>query len=439
MSQRRSVAEHQQAVVDLLARNFQSDDGGQATETVPLAEGLGRCIAATVVSPVDLPPFDNSQMDGYAVIAGEYAVGTPLLVAAPIPAGSVPAPLAADGPAQAVPVMTGSMIPPGATAVIPVEEATPPRFPPTYPTADQRPVNSRNQPPGTTADTTPFSVALPAVEEGKFIRRKGSDVRAGDTLVPAGQRLSPAYLGLLAAAGIATVDVQRQPTVLVLATGDEVVQPGTELAPGKIYDANSTLLSSLLRDAGMNVRTSAVVRDQPEQLVATLQRETTAGVDLILTSGGISAGAYEVVKQALADSDVEFLSVAMQPGGPQAIGLVHGVPFLGFPGNPVSSAVSFEVFLRPALALLCGARPSRRSTARIDAALTSPAGRTQFRRGIVEDLSAAGTSVVGSTVREVGGASSHLLASLAAANALILIPHAVTDVSAGTEVEVWLL
>ena len=205
-------------------------------------------------------------------------------------------------------------------------------------------------------------VRLPGgVRPGEFVRPAGSDIRQGAVALAAGTRLGAPQLGLLAGLGIASVTVRARFRVLLLSTGDEVVEPGKPLAPGQIHDANTTLLAVSLREAGAEVASSRILADQPDvflaQLLEDLERHPA---DLVLTSGGISKGAYEVVRQALGSAGASFLPVAMQPGGPQGIGTVGGVPFLAFPGNPVSCLVSFEMFLRPALSALTGLPVPRR-------------------------------------------------------------------------------
>ncbi|NYE96723.1 molybdopterin molybdotransferase [Psychromicrobium silvestre] len=392
----RTVSEHQRDVAELLAPLFAQLDS--EAETVPLREALHRVLFADLLAPIDLPPFDNSQMDGYVLRAAES--GASLFVAATIPAGSNPAELASG---QAAPIMTGAKIPAGADAVVPVELAEPARF----------------LEPGA-------QVRLPSVPTDHFIRRAGSDLAAGQLALRAGTRLGPAQLGLAAALGLAELQVRRRPRVTLLSTGDEVLPPGQPLRPGAIYDANSTLLGTALVEAGAQLRVLPSLPDDPAELAATLNR--LEDVDLLISTGGISQGAYEVVKQALAGK-VEFHSVAMQPGGPQAIGAVptaSGVrlPFLGFPGNPVSTLVSFEMFLRP---LLAGPRTVVR--ARITSAVSSPEAKHQVRRGFFQ----AGT------VELLGGPGSHLLHALSTANALVQLPVGLTALEAEEEVEVWLL
>jgi molybdopterin molybdotransferase len=401
--QARTVEAHRDAVRALLAELA----GPGRTEQVPLLAALGRGLAGDVPAPVDLPPFANSQMDGFAVRSSDISDGgANLAVAAPIPAGATAVALA---PGTAAPIMTGAMIPPGADAVVPVEKAVPDSFPD----------------PGTAA-----TVRLPATEPGTYIRDAGSDIRTGELALARGTFLGPGHLGLLAALGITQVGVHRKVRVLLATTGDEVVEPGLPLEPGKIYDANGTLLEAAMRQAGLAVLRAAISTDNPDELTARL-REHAPEVDLIVTTGGVSKGAYEVVRQATAGQDVEFLHVAMQPGGPQGIGRFDGVPFVGFPGNPVSCLVSFEMFLRPVLSELFGspaARPALR--ARLAEPLESPARKHQVRRG---------TLLRDGTVRLEGGAGSHLVHALANSNALIHVPAGTAALAAGAVVEVWTL
>jgi molybdopterin molybdotransferase len=273
-------------------------------------------------------------------------------------------------------------------------------------------------------------VRLPPAAPGTYVRAAGSDVESGETALAAGTFLGPAQLGLLAALGIPEVNVFRAVTVLLVTTGDEVVEPGQELPAGKIYDSNATLLEAAMKQAGLNVRRTGIVTDNPDRL-RTLLRAERDTVDLIVTTGGVSKGAYEVVRQAMEDQPVEFLHVAMQPGGPQGIGTFEGRPFLGFPGNPVSCLVSFEMFLRPALANLLGApAPRLPLRARLSQSLTSPEHKHQVRRGTLQP---------DGTVELQGGESSHLMHALAGSNVLVHVPVGVAALAAGAEVEVWML
>lgn len=399
----RSVADHAAAVAELLHAVRTAD----RTETLTLSQALGRGLVQDVAAPVSLPPFANSQMDGYAVRSRDIPDGgADLHIMSPVPAGSRPQPLE---PGTAAPIMTGAMIPEGADAVVPIERAVPDHF---------------------VAPGPGHTVTLPATAPGTYVRAAGSDISAGERALPAGTFLGPAQLGLLAALGIPDVMVYRAPVVLLVATGDEVVEPGQVLEPGRIYDANGTLLEAAMRQAGLAVKRAGISTDNPDEL-RNLLRSKGQGADLIVTTGGVSKGAYEVVRQAMADEPVEFLHVAMQPGGPQGIGTFDGVPFLGFPGNPVSCLVSFEMFLRPAFATLLGAPAHRlRLRARLGQALTSPGQKHQVRRG---SLRADGT------VHLEGGESSHLMHALAGSNVLVHVPEGVSALAAGDEVEVWML
>lgn len=399
----RSVLAHREAVVELLSGLPEA----RGSERVPLPRALGRALAVGVHAPLDLPPFPNSQMDGYAVRSADIPDGgAELRVAAPVPAGAAPGPLP---PGHAAPIMTGAMIPDGADAVVPIEKAQPDTFP---------------------AAGAETRVTLPATGPGAFVRDAGSDIARGALALAAGTVLGPAQLGLLAALGMTEAEVHRPLRVLLVTTGDEVVEPGQELTAGKIYDSNGILLETAMRQAGLEVLRTGISDDAPDALLRLLRIHADA-VDLIVTTGGVSTGAYEVVRQAMDGQPVDFLSVAMQPGGPQGIGTFDGVPFLGFPGNPVSCLVSFEMFLRPALAAVLGAPALRPAPiARLAEPLTSPAGKHQVRRGTLE---------AGGTVRLIGGAGSHLVHALALSDVLVQVPADVTELLAGAEVEVWIL
>ncbi len=406
----RSVAAHRDAVVELLS----GPAATMATEQLPLLEALGKVLAVDLHAPLSLPPFANSQMDGFAVNSAEIPDGgAKLRVASPVPAGADPEALK---PGFAAPIMTGAMIPEGADAVVPIERARPSTFP--------------------NPGAKDVDVELPATAPGTYVRNAGSDIKEGDLALPAGTCLGPAQLGLLAALGLTAVEVRKPWNVLLVTTGDEVLEPGRNLTPGKIYDSNGTLLEASMRQAGLDVARSRISVDDPAQLLELLRSHLGSDdgkrpIDLIVTTGGVSKGAYEVVRQAMSAQHVEFLPVAMQPGGPQGIGRFEGVPFLGFPGNPVSCLVSYEMFLRPALSLIHGApapRPVQR--VRLVEPLRSPEGKHQVRRGTV---------LPDGSVRMEGGAGSHLVHALARSNALVQIPSDVTELAEGSEVEVWML
>jgi len=391
----RTVEEHQ-AVVNALLRALPE-------ETVPVAAAHGRVLARDVAAEVALPGFDNSAMDGYAARWAELE-RTPVTmpVADDIPAGRTDVVPLAPGTVQRI--MTGAPLPAGADVVVPVE---------------------------LTDGGTDVVEIRDCPAAGTHLRAAGEDIAAGTVALQAGSPLGAAQLGLAAAVGVTTLPVSRRPRVLVLSTGSELVSPGQPLLPGQIYESNSQLLVAAVEDAGGEARRLHFVPDDVDQFLTTVRAEV-ASADLLITSGGVSAGAYEVVKDAFRElGTVEFAKVGMQPGGPQGAGTVDGVPVVTLPGNPVSAFVSFEVFVRPALRRAMGyTRPDRLHVpARLTGPLRSPAGRRQFLRGRFD----------GGSVSQVGGPGSHLVAHLARANCLVVVPEDVTELPAGAEVDVVLI
>lgn len=369
-------------------------------ETVALDDALGRVTAEPVLSPVDLPLFRNSQMDGFAVRAADVAhAPVSLPVAGEVAARpSDPPPLR---PGTAVRIMTGAVVPEGADAVIPIED--------------------------TLADTTSVSISRGRTA-GEFVREQGSDVRVGDALLPAGLTLASRHLAVLAAAGLTTVTVRARLSVAIITTGSELIEPGATPLLGQVFDSNGTALAAAVRAAGARVHSRAHVTDDRVAMERAL--DAASGADLIVTSGGISAGDYEVVRETLEPHGARVGHVAMQPGGPQATAAWNGTPVICFPGNPVSTQLSFEVFLAPLL----------RAAARLSAAMVEPciltepvrsvAGKRQFLRGRAID---------GGRVALVGGPSSHLVAGLAASDLLVIVPELITELAAGDSVETWAL
>ncbi|MFD9092877.1 gephyrin-like molybdotransferase Glp [Streptomyces collinus] len=402
-----------------------------------LLDAQGCVLVDDITVPVSLPPFDNSSMDGYAVRVADVSGASEEFPAVLEIVGDVAAG-AADpvrvGPGQAARIMTGAPLPPGAEAVVPVEW--------TDGGLGEGPVSGMRArslaPEGSEGQVR---VHRPA-EARAHVRAKGGDVKAGDLALEAGTILGPPQIALLAAIGRGTVRVRPRPRVVVLSTGSELVQPGEELAHGQIYDSNSFALTAAARDAGAIAYRVGAVADDADILRSTVEDQLIRA-DLLVTTGGVSVGAYDVVKEALSyagDEDeagggVDFRKLAMQPGKPQGFGSIgrDHTPLLALPGNPVSSYVSFELFVRPAIRTLMGLkdvhRPRARATLRSDKALGSPRGRRQFLRGTYAD----------GEVTPVGGSGSHLVAALAHADALIVLPEDVESAEPGTEVEVVLL
>ncbi|AUG79284.1 molybdopterin biosynthesis protein MoeA [Kitasatospora sp. MMS16-BH015] len=387
-----------------------------------LLDAQGCRLDEDVVATGDLPPFDNSSMDGYAVRTADTTGATEqypsvLTVVGDIAAGAGELPKV--GPGQAARIMTGAPMPPGAEAVAPVEWT------------------DGGTGTGVAADAMTAPVAdeevrvLRPVAEGAHIRRRGSDITAGTEVLTAGTVLGPTQLGLLAAIGRGTVKVRPRPRVVVLSTGSELVQPGDPVGPGQISDSNSFTLTAAARDAGAIAYRVGGVPDDAAVLRAVLE-DQLGRADLIVTSGGVSVGAYDVVKEVFESyGGVDFRRLRMQPGKPQGFGRVDGVPLLALPGNPVSAYISFELFVRPVIRTMLGAPDVHRPVVRAHcpAELRSPAGRRQYLRGWYAD----------GVVHPVGGEGSHLVGALARANCLIVVPEEETSVAADSTVDVVLL
>ena len=388
-----SVEEHAAHVAELLAPAL-----APRPETIPVNDALGRVTSAAVLSPVDLPLFRNSQMDGFAVRSADVAPApTTLPIVGEVAARpSSPPDLA---PGTAVRIMTGAVVPNGADAVIPVEDTT-----------------SEG---GTVTISRGRSV-------GEFVRERGSDLRTGDELLPAGQRLASRHLAVLAAAGLTEIAVIARPRVSIITTGSELVQPGATPVLGQVFDSNGTALAAAVVAAGAVVAARAHVTDDPAELIAAL----AVPADLVLTSGGISMGDYEVVRELFEPRGARVGHVAMQPGGPQATVVWEGVPVICFPGNPVSTQLSFEVFVAPLLRTVAGLPQAVRERRQLSDAVVSVAGRRQFLRGRAAE---------GGRVMIASGPGSHLVAGLAASDLLVIIPEEVTALNAGDDVETWAL
>jgi molybdopterin molybdotransferase len=376
--------------------------------TVPLAAALGRVLREPVLSAVDLPLFDNSAMDGFAVRHTDVAEASAehpvtLEVVADLPAGTSLNP--ALGPGQAARIMTGAPFPDTADTVVPFEDTA-----------------------GGLDDSLETATVIVAPRaRGAHVRPRAEECRAGDEVLPAGTRLGGRQLASAAAAGVSDVVVARLPRIAVISTGDELRPPGEPLEHGQIPESNSTLLDGLCRENGTEVVLRAQVTDDGDGLRRALQDASALGADVVITSGGVSAGAYEVVRNV---APMRFEKVAMQPGKPQGFG--EGAPLLfGLPGNPVSVAVSFEVFVRPALLAMQGATALDRTILpmRVLEAWRTPAGRRQYRPVVV---SAQG-------VRPASSGGSHLAASLGRADAYAIVAADVDAVAVGDIVDVMLI
>lgn len=372
-----------------------------------LAEADWTVLAEDVRSCCPLPCFDNSAMDGYAVAAFDVASATPavpviLPVHAEIAAGDVePRQLTAG---TCMRIMTGALLPAGADAVVRVE--------------------------WTDGGTEHVAISVP-VRAGDSVRRSGSDVGPGELLLAAGTRLGPAQLGLRAAAGRASVRARPRPRLTILSAGNELVEPGEALIPGRSWESNSFMLAAAASRAGCDVRRHRLIRDDRGDVLAAV-REALTGADMLVTSGGISMGGeHDAIKAVLRDlGTVSFAKVAMQPGMPQGFGTagLASAPIITLPGNPVSAFISFRLFVTPAVRALPGLRPEEPRRAILTVPLRSPAGKRPFICGVLDQERG--------TVTSAPGRPTHQLTALARSNALIVIPEQVTALAAGTTVEV---
>jgi molybdopterin molybdotransferase len=379
-------------------------------ESVPIAEALGRVLAEPVVADREIPPWDNSSMDGYALRAANTATASPeqpvtLLVVGEVAAGRVAA--REVGPGQAYRILTGAPLPPGSDAVVPQEEV------------------KRNG----------AHVALRhPVRPGAYVRNRGEDIRSGDRILEPGSALRPAALGVLAALGRARVNVHRRPTVAILSTGDELVDPATPLGPGQIPDSNTYTLSGLAVEAGATPLRLGIVPDRREELVQRFRRGLEANV--LVSSAGVSVGDRDFVREAVESlgARLDFWKVNMRPGKPLTFGRIGECLFFGLPGNPVSSMVTFELFVRPVLRRLGGHRLLTRPQVRARAleSIDNPGSRPGYLRVKLERR--AGEFYA----RPTGEQGSAILRSMLLADGLAVVPGD-TQVRVGGEVDVILL
>ncbi len=390
-----------------------------STEYVPLLEALGRVLAEPVTAHDSLPPFPNSSMDGYALRAADTTNATPdspveLHVIGDIAAGAVMTTELRQG--EAARIMTGAPMPPGADAVIPVEDTNEPWR------GKERPL-------------PPYIQIHRSVKPNDYIRHIGEDIEAGQTVLQAGHALRPQEVGILASLGVHQIPVIRRPKVGVLATGDELIPVTAPLEPGKIRNSNGyTQIAQVLALGGIPI-SLGIARDTETDVRTKLQAGLDASVDLFVSSAGVSLGAYDVVKAVLEhEGNVAFWRVRMRPGKPLAYGKYGGIPYLGLPGNPVSAMVSFERFARAAILKMAGHtkldRPQITVTLQDD---INSDGRESYIRAIVERQ---GENYLGTTT---GGQGSHMMTSLVKANALLIVPEGKKFIAAGEKLTAWML
>ena len=396
-------------------------------EETPALDAMGQVLATDVAATFDIPPLDNTAMDGYAVRAADTESASEANPARLRVTGEVAAGYIYDGevtPGTAVRIMTGAPIPRGADAVVPFEETD----------EESAKATNRSATAGAPADVQILKAARP----GANIRRAGEDVRRDATVLAAGEALGPAHIGVLASLGLASVPVYRRPVVAILSTGDELLEPGQPNAPGKIYDSNAYSVAAMVREAGGIPKRLGIATDTVEALTAKIREGLDA--DMLITSAGVSRGDYDVVKDVLAkEGDIDFWTVRMKPGKPLAFGAFRSggrqVPHIGLPGNPVSSMITFELFGRPAVFKMLGKEDRERPRVRAVAEdrIANTDGRRVYARAI---LSQRGGRYYASLT---GPQGSGILTSMALANALAIVPEDVAAVEPGEEVECLLL
>lgn len=388
-------------------------------ETTALLDALGRVLAAPVVAADTLPPFANSSMDGYAVQAADLAEvnagqSVTLQVIGDAAAGSLPDVQVVAG--TAVRIMTGAPMPAGADAVVPIEQTN------EVWRQHERPL--------------PTQITIhQAVQAGDYVRYPGEDIQAGTLVLPAGHRMRPQEIGVLASLGVTHVSVIRRPRVAVLATGDELVAIDQPLTPGKIRNSNSYTQIAQLLTLGAEPISLGIARDTEEDVRAKLQAGLDAGVDLFISSAGVSVGAYDVVKAVLeAEGNVGFWRVRMRPGKPLAFGTYRGVPYLGLPGNPVSAMVSFERFARAAVRKMAGCTEWERPQVPVflQHELRSD-GRESYLRAVTVRVNGRYEASL------TGEQGSHMMTSLVKANSLVIVPEGVTHVLTDEQLTAWML
>jgi molybdopterin molybdotransferase len=390
-----------------------------ASETISLIKSTNRVLAMDIVAADDLPLFDNSSMDGFALRAADSsnaATASPLTlnVVADIPAGSHPTISLAPG--ESARIMTGAQLPAGADAVVPVEDT-----------------DFNNRDAGSTAPTQ-VQISKP-LKSGENVRPRGMDVHAGDAVLHKGHRISPQTAGILAMLGFSNIEVYKRPHVALLSSGDELLEVNAPLESGKIRDSNSYMLAALIESTHTEVLRLGVAKDTRDSVKNLIEQAVEQKVDLIISSAGVSVGAFDYVKEVIeADGALDFWRVNMRPGKPVAFGNYKNIPFIGLPGNPVSAYVGFEVFVRDTLGRLSGISDGSRRTVRVrcEEEILSD-GRESYLRAVIHEQD--GVYIAKLT----GHQGSGNLLSLVQADALLIIPAGVKCVPAGQEVSAWLL
>ncbi len=388
-------------------------------ERVPLLDGLGRVLAEDVVAQDSLPPFANSSMDGYALVAADLAGASAqspatLRVVGDVAAGALPD--VNVQPGTAVRIMTGAPVPPGADAVVPVEDTN-------------EAWRNRERP-------LPEQIQVSrSVKSGDYIRYPGEDIKAGQIILEQGHILRPQEVGVLASLGVSEISVVRRPRVAILATGDELLEIDQPLQAGKIRNSNGYTQAAQILALGAVPVPLGIAGDTETAVRQKLQAGLEAKVDLFISSAGVSVGAYDVVKVVLEqEGNVGFWRVRMRPGKPLAYGTYHGIPYLGLPGNPVSAMVSFERFARAAIRKMAGHTQFERPIIAVTVQNEIHSdGRESYIRAVVT------SDENGYQATITGDQGSHIMTSLVKANALLIVPEGVKLVPAGSKLTAWML
>lgn len=407
MSQLLSVSEAQERLFRLLPE--------KSPLVLPLNLVNQLTLAQSLHATSDLPPFANSSMDGFAVRSSDITTPpTPLLVVEDIPAGHLPQKSLRQG--QASRVMTGAPIPPGADAIVPLEETD------QYPTLPDSPMPSH------------VTVFHPC-EAGQYIRPQGQDIHEGQVLFQPGHVLTPPDIGLIASCGVEAVHVIPRPRIALFSSGDELIPPGSPLSPGKIYDSNQVTIAALLTEAGAEVIPLGIAQDNQKSIDSMLSQALETSPDIIVSTAGVSVGAYDYIRQRIElAGHLDFWRVNMRPGKPIAVGDYRSIPFIGLPGNPVSAYIGSLLFLLPAVRRLGGSPDMNRkmASATLEEDVTSD-GRESYLRSVVTKQSE------GYKIHLAGHQGSANLFALTRSNALLIVPSGVKSLAAGEKVNCWLL